>query len=177
MPLQYPIAANALEALDADTGARTVGEARELARRPVTLVIDWVRPLPAEREAMQAKADAGVARGFVQLYEDAKGQPVIAVSYWKPDSADGAKPRKAKTKPEKPSPPAPDTAEDHTDDLYFTKPGMKAKRKPKERDPNQLDLFGPDQKGAEHADPHSPGMVIVDEEGDGASFSGVDQST
>jgi len=177
MPLQYPIAANALEALDADTGARTVGKARELARRPVTLVIDWVRPLPAEREAMQAKADAGVARGFVQLYEDAKGQPVIAVSYWKPDSADGAKPRKAKSRAEKPSPPAPDTAEDHTDDLYFTKPGMKAKRKPKERDPNQLDLFGPDQKGAEHADPHNPGMVIVDEEGDGASFGGVDQST
>lgn len=177
MPLQYPIAANALEALDADTGARTVGEARELARRPVTLVIEWVRPLPADREAMQAKADAGVARGFVQLYEDAKGQPVIAVSYWKPDSADGAKPRKAKTKAEKPSPPAPDTAEDHTDDLYFTKPGMKAKRKPKGRDPNQLDLFGPDQKGAENADPHSPGVVIVDEEGDGASFGGVDQST
>jgi hypothetical protein len=177
MPLQYPIAANALEALDADTGARTVGEARELARRPVTLVIDWVRPLPADREAMQAKADAGVARGFVQLYEDAKGQPVIAVSYWKPDSADGAKPRKAKSKAEKPSPPAPDTAEDHTDDLYFTKPGMKAKRKPKERDPNQLDLFGPDQKGPEHADTHSPGTVIVDEEGDGASFGGVDQST
>jgi hypothetical protein len=177
MPLQYPIAANALEALDADTGARTVGEARELARRPVTLVIDWVRPLPADREAMQAKADAGVARGFVQLYEDAKGQPVIAVSYWKPDSADGAKPRKAKPKAEKPSPPAPDTAEDHTDDLYFTKPGMKAKRKPKERDPNQLDLFGPDQKGPEHADTHSPGTVIVDEGGDGASFGGVDQST
>ena len=102
---------------------------------------------------------------------------MIAVSYWKPDSADGAKPRKAKSKAEKPSPPAPDTAEDHTDDLYFTKPGMKAKRKPKERDPNQLDLFGPDQKGAEHADPHSLGMVIVDEEGDGASFGGVDQST
>jgi hypothetical protein len=177
MPLQYPIAANALEALDAQTGARTVGEARELARRPVTLVIDWVRPLPAEREAMQAKADAGVARGFVQLYEDAKGQPVIAVSYWKPDRADGANPRKARTKAEKPSPSAPDTAEDHTDDLYFTKPGMKAKRKPKGRDPNQLDLFGPDQKGAEYADPHNPGVVIVDEEGDGAAFGGVDQST
>ena len=43
--------------------------------------------------------------------------------------------------------------------------------------PNQLDLFGPDQKGAEHADPHNPGVVIVDEEGDGASFGGVDQSS
>ena len=54
---------------------------------------------------------------------------------------------------------------------------MKAKKKPKTRDPNQLDLFGPDQKGAEHADPHNPGVVIVDEEGDGASFGGVDQSS
>lgn len=173
MPLQYPIAANAREALDAEGGARTLGEARALAQAPVTLVIDWLRPQPAEREEMQGKAEAGVARGFVQLYEDARGQPVIAVSYWKPDRARGAKPRKDRAKAEKPAPPA----EDHTDDLYFTKPGMKAKRKAKGRDPNQLDLFGPDQKGAEHADPLNPGVVIVDEEGDGASFGGVDGST
>lgn len=173
MPLQYPIAANAREALDAEVGARTVGEARELAKGPVTLVIDWLRPQPAEREAVQAKADAGVARGFVQLYEDAKGQVVIAVSYWKLDRAGEGKPKKAKVRPERPALPV----EDHTDDLYFTKPGMKAKRKPKGRDPNQLDLFGPDQKGAEHADPHNPGVVIVDEEGDGASFGGVEPST
>lgn len=173
MPLQYPIASNARDALDAEGGARTVGEARELAKGPVTLVIDWVRPQPAEREAVQAKAEAGVARGFVQLYEDSKGQPVIAVSYWKPDRAGGAKPKKAKAKAEKP--PAP--LEDHTDDLYFTKPGVKAKRKSREPNPNQLDLFGPDQKGAEHADHHNPGVVIVDEEGDGASFGGVDQTS
>lgn len=173
MPLQYPIASNARDALDAEGGARTVGEARELAKGPVTLVIDWVRPQPAEREAVQAKAEAGVARGFVQLYEDAKGQPVIAVSYWKPDRAGGAKAKKAKAKAEK----RPAPLEDHTDDLYFTKPGVKAKRKPREPNPNQLDLFGPDQKGAEHADPHNPGVVIVDEEGDGASFGGVDQTS
>ncbi len=173
MPLQYPIASNARDALDAEGGARTMGEAREMAKGSVTLVIDWVRPQPAEREAVQAKAEAGVARGFVQLYEDAKGQPVIAVSYWKPDRAGGAKPKKAKAGPEKPPVPV----EDHTDDLYFTKPGVKAKRKPKVPNPNQLDLFGPDQKGAEHADPHNPGVVIVDEEGDGASFGGVDQSS
>jgi hypothetical protein len=81
--------------------------------------------------------------------------------------------RRAKARPEKPPVPV----EDHTDDLYFTKPGVKAKRKPKVPNPNQLDLFGPDQKGAEHADPHNPGVVIVDEEGDGASFGGVDQSS
>lgn len=173
MPLLYPIAANAREALDAEGGVRTIGEARELAKGPVTLVSDWLRPTPAEREAVQGKAEAGVSRGFVQLYEDAKGQPVIAVSYWKPDRAGGAKPKKAKARAEKPAQPA----EDHTDDLYFTKPGMKAKKKLKSPDPNQLDLFGPDQKGAEHADPHNPGVVIVDEEGDGASFGGVDQSS
>jgi hypothetical protein len=173
MPLQYPIAANARDALDAEGGARTVGEARELAKGPVTLVIDWVRPQPVEREAVQAKAEAGVARGFVQLYEDAKGQPVIAVSYWKLDRMGGTKPKKVKARAERPAVPA----EDHTDDLYFTKPGMKPKRRPKEPNPNQLDLFGPDQKGAEHADPHNPGVVIVDEEGDGASFGGVDQSS
>jgi hypothetical protein len=173
MPLLYPIAANAREALDAEGGVRTIGEARELAKGPVTLVCDWLRPSPDERESVQVKADAGVARGFVQLYEDAKGQPVVAVSYWKPDRAGGAKPKKPKAKPAKPVAPA----EDHTDDLYFTKPGMKAKRKPKEANPNQLDLFGPDQKGAEHADPHNPGVVIVDEEGSGASFGGVDQAS
>jgi hypothetical protein len=175
MPLLYPIAANAREALDAEGGVRTVGEARELAKGPVSLVSDWLRPSPAERQEVQAKAEAGVSRGFVQLYEDAKGQPVIAVSYWKLDSKTPAMARKAKGKAEKAAAPA----EDHTDDLYFTKPGAKAKKKPKVKslDPNQLDLFGPDQKGAEHADPHNPGVVIVDEEGDGASFGGVDQAS
>ena len=173
MPLLYPIAANAREALDAEGGARTVGEAREIAKGPVTLVCDWLRPTPAEREAVQGKADAGVARGFVQLYEDARGQPVIAVSYWKLDRL-GGKPTKPKVKPD--APPAP--VEDHTDDLYFTKPGMKAKRKPKDvKNPNQLDLFGPDQKGSETHDPHNVGVVIGEEEGDGASFGGVDQSS
>jgi hypothetical protein len=173
MPLLYPIAANAREALDAEGGVRTIGEARELAKGPVTLVSDWLRPGPAERQEVQAKAEAGVSRGFVQLYEDAKGQPVIAVSYWKLDSKTPAKAKKTKAKAGKVVAPA----EDHTDDLYFTKPGMKAKKKPKTPDPNQLDLFGPDQKGAEHADPHNPGVVIVDEEGDGAAFGGVDQSS
>jgi len=172
MPLLYPIAANAREALDAEGGARTIGEARELAKGPVTLVSDWLRPAPDERQDIQVKAEAGVTRGFVQLYEDAKGQPVIAVSYWKPDRLGGAKAKKAKVKPSKPKP-----AEDHTDDLYFTKPGMKAKRKSRVTNPDQLDLFGPDQRGAEHADPDNPGVVIVDEEGDGASFGGVDQSS
>ncbi len=171
MPLQFPIAVNAREALDAERGARTITEARELAQAPVTLVSDWLRPQPAEREAIQGKAEAGIARGFVQLYEDAKGRPVIAVTYWKPDTA-------AKTKPSrkaKPTAEANEPAEDHTDDLYFNKRGVAAKKRKRTPDPNQLDLFGPDQQGAEHVDPHNPLVVIVDEEGDGATFGGIEE--
>lgn len=142
MPLQYPLAANARAALDSQIGARTVAEARELAQGPVELVSDFLRPGPTEREEVQGKAEAGIARGFVQLYEDAKGNPVIAVSYWKLISATKAKAQKPP--PEKPGTPA----EDHTDDLYFNKPGAKdaaaAKRRKKLPDPNQFDLFGPD---------------------------------
>ncbi|HOY77694.1 MAG TPA: hypothetical protein PLN33_07800 [Hyphomonadaceae bacterium] len=141
MTLQYPLAPNARAALDSEVTARTIAEARELNKGPVELIADFVRPTPAEREEMQAKADRGIARGFVQLYEDAKGNPVIAVSYWKPSTG---KPR-AKPVPT-PKPPAP--AEDHTDDLYFNKPGAKeaaaAKKRKKLPDPNQLDLFGGD---------------------------------
>lgn len=171
MPLLYPIAPNARAALDAEGGARTLAEARELAKGPVALVSDWLRPQPNEREEIQGKAEAGVARGFVQLYEDKAGRPVIAVSFWKPVASAKTKPKKAK--PEKPAAPA----EDHTDDLYFEKRKGASKRRKKSADPNQLDLFGPDQQGAEHSDPHNPLVVIVDEEGDGAAFGGVDEST
>jgi hypothetical protein len=174
MPLLFPIASTARAALDAEGGARTVAEARELARGPVTLVSEGLRPPPAEREEVQGKAEAAIARGFVQLYEDAKGRPVVAVTFWKP--AGKAKARNPKANPtadpradprdQKQSP-----TEDHTDDLYFTKPAAKSKKKKRTADPNQLDLFtGPDQQGAETPDPHNPLVVIVDEEGDGAAF-------
>jgi len=169
MPLQFPIASNAREALDRERGARTIAEARQLAQGPVTLVSDWLRPEPAEREEIQSKADAGVSRGFVQLYEDAKGRPVIAVTYWKPDSAVGsAKPvRQAKPKPE-----AVEPAEDHTDDLYFTKRGVAPKKRKRSPDPNQLDMFGRDRQQADLLDPI---VVIVEEEGDGATFGGTEE--
>lgn len=158
MPLLYPIAANARDALDAELGARTIAEARELAQQPVALVSDWLRPQANEREAMQAKADAGVARGFVQIYEDARGQPVIAVSYWKPGAHSAPPPKRVQ-------PPAQTQAgaDDHTDDLYFTKAGVRAKRKKKTADPNQMDLFGGAREGL---DSPGPGVVIVDEDGD-----------
>jgi hypothetical protein len=107
----------------------------------------------------------------VQLYEDAKGAPVIAVTFWKPQGG------KTKTKKSKAGEAnageareADVAAHDDTDDLYFTKPGAKKKRR-RTADPNQLDLFtGPDQQGAETRDPHNPLVVIVEEEGDGAAF-------
>lgn len=157
MPLLYPIAANARDALDAEVGARTISEARELARGPVALVSDWLRPLPSEREALQAKADAGVARGFVQIYEDAKGQPVIAVSYWKPGAAPPVRPR-----PRQPKPEAAEAADDHTDDLYFTRPNARSRRRKKALDPNQMDLFGGGSDPAK-----GPGVVIVEEDDNG----------
>lgn len=179
MPLLYPIAPNARAALDAEGGARTIAEAREISGGQVELISDWLRPQPDERQDVQGKAESGIARGFVQIYEDAKGRPVIAVTFWKPVTAAKTKVKKPKAeKVEKAGP-----VEDHTDDLYFDKPGAKAKRAAaakrgkKPRDPNQLDLFGPDQQGAEHHDPHNPSVVIVDEEGDGASFGGVEKKS
>lgn len=171
MPLLFPIAPNARTALDAEGGARTVAEARELAEGPVTLVSEWLRPQANEREEVQGKAEAGVARGFVQLYEDSKGRPVIAVTFWKPQ--DGVKTRPKKAKAEK----AKAVAEDDTDDLYFAKAGSKTRKRKRTGDPNQLDLFsGPDQQGAETRDPHNPLVVIVEEEGDGAAFGvGVEE--
>jgi len=138
MPLLFPIAPSPREALETEGGARTIAEARELVNGPVALVTDWLRPQPGEREALQGKADAGVARGFVQLYEDAKGQLVLAVSYWRP----GAEPAPPLAPPRAAAPQAAEPAEDHTDDLYFAKPGARGKRKRKAGDPNQMDLFG-----------------------------------
>jgi hypothetical protein len=175
MPLSFPISPSARAALDEEKAARTIAEARELSGGPVTLVSEWLRPTPTEREELQGKADAGVARGFVQLYEDAKGWPVIAVTFWKPQRPEapaknstkaGGRKGKAKADPE-----AVPAGEDHTDDLYFSKPGSRTKKRRRSGDPNQLDLFsGPDQQGNESRDPHNPFVVIVEEEGDGATF-------
>ncbi len=161
MPLLYPIASNAREALDAETGARTIAEARELAKGQVALVTDWLRPEPAERETMQGKAEASIARGFVQIYEDAKGRPVIAVTFWKPGGVAQAPVRTAKAPVQEPAP-----VEDHTDDLYFTKASAKGKRRKKAADPDQLDLFGGRQTRSKDADSHGPGVVIIEEDSD-----------
>ena len=174
MPLLFPIAASPRDALDAgpDTGARTIAEARELAKGPVALVSDWLRPSPAEGEEMQRKAEAGISRGFVQIYEDAKGRPVIAVTYWKPGGEKAAPAPRAR-----PTEAAAAAPEDHTDDLYFTKAEAKAKRKRKAIDPNQLDMFGLGQKNATDADAPGPGGVIVDEDPTVSGDGGGEESS
>lgn len=159
MPLLYPIAPNAREALESQDGARTIAEARELAKGPVALVTDWLRPEPNEREEMQGKAEASIARGFVQIYEDAKGRPVIAVTFWKPGGVAQVVAKKVRVSVQEPAP-----AEDHTDDLYFDKPAVKAKRKKKAADPDQLDLFGGGPARNEDTDSHGRGVVIVEED-------------
>ncbi|MEM6627630.1 MAG: hypothetical protein AAF719_13090, partial [Pseudomonadota bacterium] len=152
-------------ALKAERLAGAISEARRLADANVALVSDWLRPDVQERDEIASLASAGLTHGYVQTYEDANGAPVFAVSFWKPLVEDAKTPETASS-----------DMEDHTDDTYFTKPHLKrgkAKRKPRKRrvDPNQLDLFhGPDQQGYERRDPNNPGVVLVDEEGDGATF-------
>ncbi|MDZ4761968.1 MAG: hypothetical protein SGJ21_12950 [Alphaproteobacteria bacterium] len=141
MPLSYPIAKDARAALDAVEDARTIGEARERAGRAVTLVSEWLRPLPAEAAEIGVKTDAGLPRGFVQLYEDARGRPVIAVTFWKPAEA-ASRPSAASRKRRAGATPAGKPAlKDHTDDLYFAKASSRTKPSARTPDPRQLDLF------------------------------------
>jgi hypothetical protein len=168
MTLSYPIANDARTALEMALhggGARTAAEARELAGGAVSLVSEWLRPAAAEREEMQARADAAAARGFVQVYEDAKGRPVLAVTFWKRQAPAKPKPGRGKAgdasgaasavAPARAPARAPgaekERAYDDTDDLYFSKPGSKANRKRRSPDPNQLDLFGRAGPGGDQA--------------------------
>lgn len=151
MPLTYPIAETARDALTnvgADDGAhaaRTVGEAREKAGGPVALVSEWLRPSQEERETLGRAADQGVGQGFVQIYEDENGRPVIAVTFWKRDAKrSGFPPPQVAVKPA-PKAPAPEPEADTVDDLYFSpRAATKKSRKGMGRtpDPRQMDLFG-----------------------------------
>ncbi|MEL7452984.1 MAG: hypothetical protein AAGJ50_06385, partial [Pseudomonadota bacterium] len=81
----YPLARTAADALNApDQAARTLHEAARLAgdRSMTGLVTEWVSVAPAEAEEMMVKAEQGVGDGFIQRYEDADGQPVLAITYW-----------------------------------------------------------------------------------------------
>lgn len=174
MPLTFPLAETARAALDATSSARTLGEARDKAGAVVSLVSEWLRPSASERETLQERIDAGVAAGFVQVYEDNQGQPVVAVTFWKRGEMRPPPPVKATPAPAQAAPAA---ATDTVDDLYFEKSGASRRRAGQRGrrsqivDPSQLDLFaGPDQQGFEAPDPGNPDVVIVEEEGSGAAF-------
>lgn len=139
----YPLGKTARDALKASgEPARTRYEAEDLAdgAEIKALETEWLTPSATELPKLLALAEASPAHRFVQNYEDASGNTVLAVTYWKV--------AKAKAKP-KPKPQPKTDTEDHTDDLYF-RAGRTKKRKQKPVDPNQLDLFGqPKAPGAD----------------------------
>ena len=122
--------------------ARTLPEAEALARtldpalKVVELAIDWLTVSEEAAAAMFAPSDA-LAHGHLQRYEDEKGHPVVAVTWWKL-----ALPGEVKQKPARPAPKSEAAAEpaDHTDDLYFRRGRTKPSRR-RYVDPRQLDLF------------------------------------
>ena len=136
----YPLGKTARDALkNAQMAARTRYEAEDLAVDVAiaSLETEWLTPDLKDLPKMLEQADANPGHGFVQHYEDAAGNTVLAVTYWK--LARTAKKAKPKPDPVK----APDPAgEDHTDDLYFKSGRTKKSRRKRYVDPNQMDLFG-----------------------------------
>ncbi len=167
MPLTYPIATSARTALAASTHARSKAQAERSAGGGVTLVSDWLRPSAVEYDKISDRIEAGLGEGFVQVYAGKNGAPVIAVTYWK-----RLKARKVAGKSAKPA--AETGADDHTDDLYFSKTRKKSSPSRRRRapvDPRQMDLFvGPDRMAHETPDPLNPKVMLVEEEGTGGSI-------
>ena len=131
MSHSYPLAATALDALSADAKvARTRYEAEAAADGLVvsSLETEWLTPSADDLASVLEQAAQSPAHGFVQNYEDAAGNTVLAVTYWKLAKTKAKKPKRA-LRPEG----------DHTDDLYFKRAPKKRKGKPV--DPNQLDMF------------------------------------
>lgn len=131
----YPIAKTARAALNkAKAAARSRAEAAAIAA-PETIAAletEWLVIQQEEVSNLMEKAERGPGQGFLQTYEDASGNHVLAVTYWK------VKSKAAKTlKPVNTSP----KEEDHTDDLYFRHRSSK-RRKKTAVNPNQLNLFG-----------------------------------
>mgnify|MGYP000067462045 FL=1 len=123
--------------------ARTLAEAEALAKTldgeliVAELATDWLTVSNEAAEAMFAPSDA-LAHGHLQRYEDDKGNPVVAVTWWKlaaPGQAKEAPAKPSKKEETKAAEPA-----DHTDDLYFRRGRTKPSRR-RYVDPRQLDLF------------------------------------
>ncbi|MEL6727516.1 MAG: hypothetical protein AAFZ74_05540 [Pseudomonadota bacterium] len=136
----YPLGKTARDALkNAKVAARTRYEAEDFAEDVsiAALETEWLTPAAKELSKILEQADANPGQGFVQHYEDAAGNTVLAVTYWK--LAKAAK--KPKPKPKPIPEPKPDE-DDHTDDLYFKSGRTKKARRKRFVDPNQMDLFG-----------------------------------
>ena len=148
MSQTYPLGRSALDALaKATLAARTRYEADALAGESAiieALETEWVTPAAADLDALMKQADANPAHGFIQHYEDASHNTVLAITYWKLVAA--KKPKAKPAKPPKPPQDAPATDLDHTDDLYFKAGRTRPKRRARPADPNQMDLFGAPNK-------------------------------
>lgn len=138
----YPLARTARDAVAAaERAARTRADAVDAAGGDtvIDLETEWLTLDSDEVDDMLDKADAGPGHGFLQRYEDASGNIVLAVTYWKLAPATIINPIPASED----TPPATTTTaveeEDHTDDLYFRSPASRRKSRPV--DPNQLDMF------------------------------------
>jgi hypothetical protein len=155
MPLTFPVADNARTALAAEAFARTATEAAERLDAPAVLVSEWLRPTGSDMDGLRPQVEAGAAQGFVQSYEDAKGLPIIAVTFWKLKSAPpAAAPEPILDEAGAEAGAGPSPVEDHTDDLYFRKTGERRQvRRRGMSDINQMDLFGaPPGAGAPSAE-------------------------
>jgi hypothetical protein len=117
--------------------ARTRADAEALAGKlaVIELATDWLTVSEEAAAAMFAPSDA-LAHGHLQRYEDDKGNPVVAVTWWKLGEPGAAPKPAAKPAVEEP---AAETG-DHTDDLYFRRGRTKPSRR-RYVDPRQLDLF------------------------------------
>ncbi|WP_300377214.1 hypothetical protein [Henriciella sp.] len=181
MSLAYPLAITAEEALKGTSpAARTRYEAEDVAGETAILSLEteWLKPASNEVDAIQKQAQSGDAKGFIQIYEDADGKPVLAVTYWKLAAAPkpAQRPETTEAQPSEDRKPAARKAsreDDHTDDLYFRHDRGRKSRRKKHVDPRQMDLFvSPDPRGYEHKDPNNPNTMLTDEEGDGTTFGG-----
>jgi len=136
----YPLARDASDALSSETdGARTREEARSRlsGRKLVGLKSDWLTLSASETAARAGAIERGVDLGFVQRYEDASGNTVLAITFWAVADEASETPGVADPTPEKPK-----SGTDHTDDLYFRSGRTKTRGRKRPADPNQLDLFG-----------------------------------
>ncbi|MEM1389878.1 MAG: hypothetical protein AAGG45_02260 [Pseudomonadota bacterium] len=127
----YPIAKTVQAALSGDGAvASTHYEAEALCEsyEIIALKTEWLTLSEQEKVDTASKLEASIAKGFVQVYEDANDQTVLAVTFWQMGAAikQRARTQKTSTSPTKKARPK----------------KARAKRK-RYVDPNQLDLFDP----------------------------------